>query len=122
MRAPPDAFDLPAPTQPPLETPAPVPWSRLAAVGVAGLGIALLFRFPAWALTTLPCAAVVFQLLREWRLPRRVAWTALTSAYLAQIGDVVVSPFTWWWRFGFFFVLIGAAVTFWGLRLDEFDE
>jgi hypothetical protein len=124
VQAPPDAFDLPAPAADlgELVEPPAVPWARLAAVGVAGLGVAWLFRFPPWALIGLPFAAVVSQVLQEWRLPRRIAWTAVAAAYLAQIGDMVVSPITWWLRFGFFFVLIGAAVVFFGLRMDEFDR
>jgi hypothetical protein len=56
------------------------------------------------------------------RVARRIAWTAVASAFLAQMSDIVVSPVTWPLRFGFFFVLGGAAVTYWGLRMDEFDR
>jgi hypothetical protein len=119
----PDLFDLaPARPQRDADEVSSLPWLRLILIGSVSLAIAWLFRFPPWALMGLSAAALLSQTLRHRRLLRRFAWTAVTAAFAAQLTDVFVSPFTWLLRFGFFAILFGVAVIFWGLRTDEFAQ
>jgi hypothetical protein len=124
--APADLFDL-DPTQPAepaavVNEPAAVPWIQMCLAGGLTLVVGLLFKFPPLALVGLPLGAAVAQLLRGFRLPHRVAWITIGAAVAAQVTDVFVSPFVWSMRFGFFAVLLGAGVVYWGLRMDEFAD
>ena len=92
---------------------------RLALVGAPAIGVAVLFRFPPWAVLVLPAAALASLAVRRWRWPFRAACSAALAAYTAQL--IQLALFTWAFRFGAAFALFMAAAFCWGLRMDEFD-
>ena len=79
----------------------------------AGIGLAILFKFPFVALVATPLAGVSVVLLAErWRRSGSVVITLSASAFLAQVTSIFVTPFTWALRFGFFAALLGTLVFF----------
>ena len=47
---------------------------------------------------------------RRWRSGGLVASTVFAAGFLAQVTSIFVTPVTWWMRFTFFTVMLGALV------------
>jgi len=87
--------------------------AKIWSAAFAGIGLAVLFRFPFVALVAAPLAGVGVALLAgRWPRSGSVATTLAASAFLAQATSIFVTPFTWPLRFGFFVTLLGVLVFF----------
>ncbi|HJX48405.1 MAG TPA: hypothetical protein VJ375_11190 [Gaiellaceae bacterium] len=87
--------------------------AKIWSAAFAGIGLAVLFRFPFVALVAAPLAGVGMALLAgRWLRSGSVATTLAASAFLAQATSIFVTPFTWPLRFGFFVTLLGVLVFF----------
>ena len=87
--------------------------AKIWSAAFAGIGLAVLFRFPFVALVAAPLAGVGVALLAgRWPRSGSVATTLAASAFLAQATSIFVTPFTWPLRFGFFVTLLSVLVFF----------
>jgi hypothetical protein len=82
-----------------------------AVVGVVtAVALGAVFRFPLQVLLVLSFAGLGVVIARRWRLGGLVGSTVFAAGFLAQATSIFVTPFTWWMRFTFFTVMLGALV------------
>jgi hypothetical protein len=91
----------------------PTPRRIGATVVLTAVG-ALWFSFPLWAFALFAVAAVLVQSLRTWPRTRRLAWSVLVAAFIAE----ATVPFTWDGRFAAAFLLIAPFVSYVGSALE----
>jgi hypothetical protein len=83
--------------------------ARAIAGAITAVLLGLLFRFPVPVLFVLAVSgAGVVVVATRW--PRAAPWVAtlFAAGFLAQLTSIFITPYTWWLRFAFFAVLIGA--------------
>jgi hypothetical protein len=99
---------------PPAEPARPVRREITVARAVAGVVTAValgaVFRFPLQVLLLLSFAGLGVVFARRWRSGGLVASTVFAAGFLAQVTSIFVTPITWWMRFTFFAVMLGALV------------
>ena len=114
--------------EPPEQPPQPPPfrdsvvavsWVRFACVYAAAAGGAVALHFPAWATFGLPLAAVGAQLLRGRRRPYRIALAAIWAGFFAEATADFRTPYSLDFRFGAAFVVLSAALFWWGAMTDS---
>jgi hypothetical protein len=82
-----------------------------AVVGVVtAVARGAVFRFPVQVLLVLSFVGLGVVIARRWRLGGLVGSTVFAAGFLAQATSIFVTPFTWWMRFTFFTVMLGALV------------
>jgi hypothetical protein len=82
-----------------------------AVVGVVvAVALGAVFRFPVHVLLVLSVAGFGVVIARRWRWGGLAGSTAFAAGFLAQATSIFVTPFTWWMRFTFFAVMLGALV------------
>jgi hypothetical protein len=91
----------------------PTPRRIGATVVLTAVG-ALWFSCPLWAFALFAVAAVLVQCLRTWQRTRRLAWSVLAAAFVAE----AMVPFTWGGRFIAAFLLIAPIVSYIGSTLE----
>ena len=109
-----------APEPPPFQdSVVAVSWVRLACVYAAAAGGAVALHFPTWATVGLPLAAVGAQLLRGRRRPYRIALAAIWAGFFAEATADFRTPYSLDFRFGAAFVVLSAALFWWGAMTDS---
>lgn len=82
-----------------------------AVVGVVtAVALGAVFRFPVQVLLVLSFVGLGVVIARRWRWGGLVGSTVFAAGFLAQATSIFVTPFTWWMRFTFFAVMLGALV------------
>lgn len=84
--------------------------ARAVAGVVTAVALGAVFRFPFQVLLLLSFAGLGVVFARRWRSGGLVASTVFAAGFLAQVTSIFVTPVTWWMRFTFFAVMLGALV------------
>jgi hypothetical protein len=116
-QTPPDLFDLvaepvqqgsvtPAHRSPPLQ----LSFTRVGLYVVFSTAVGAVLRFPMPVFLLLPFAGVACAVASKSALIGACARVVFAAGVLAQATSIFVTPFSWWLRFTFFGVLIGAIV------------
>jgi preprotein translocase subunit SecG len=84
--------------------------ARGVAAVAAAVALGAIFRFPVQVLLVLAFAGLGVVIVRRWRWGGLAGSTAFAAGFLAQATSIFVTPFTWWMRFTFFAVMLGALV------------